>query len=166
MIRSRACVGRRLRCTDQVSANCPALTTGNMHLIGDTRPTEKVIEPAMQTGQVCLPCLEDFHPHHVDWGQARFGWKGVGTSAATQPTTKLPYLRLNAPTDPTDSQPAMVSPYFKGAESISGLGLPKFQDFGLGLGARPRRPDLLKYGAFFTVQAINFVPLRVWTPNL
>ena len=29
----------------------------------------------------------------------------------------------------------MVSPYFEGAESISGLGLPWFLGFGLGLGA-------------------------------
>ena len=29
----------------------------------------------------------------------------------------------------------MVSPYFEGAEPISGLGLPQFLGFGLGLGA-------------------------------
>ena len=36
----------------------------------------------------------------------------------------------------------MVFPYFEGAESISGLGLPQFQGFGPRLGAETGSPDI------------------------
>ena len=65
----------------------------------------------------------------------------------------------------------MVSPYFEGAKSISGLGLPRFLGFGPGLGAETwwLDPNLGQKVAWegpkswtvFSVWTITFAPLGV-----
>ena len=63
----------------------------------------------------------------------------------------------------------MVSPYFEGAESISGLGLPRFLGFGPGLGAETwwLDPNLGQKVAWEGPgRAQNPVPFSVFGPEL
>ena len=85
-------------------------------------------------------------------GRLGVGWGRLGgpTDTPTDPTDSLlPQPTPNRP-QPTPNRPNrwptdhvhMVSPYFKGAESISGLGLPQFLGFWRRFGVETWSPDL------------------------